>query len=104
MTDKYENERTALRGYAKDVGQEASPWGASANNLKGAKIDSLAFTSSGGKIAANYERLVNEYSWYAWRIGVTLHNIGTALNETANNYGDTEKKIKDDITKLGESF
>ncbi|WUH98874.1 hypothetical protein OHR68_36085 [Spirillospora sp. NBC_00431] len=104
MTDKYGNDRKALRMYAKDVGAQSPLWDQSAHRLKAAYIDDIAFTRDGDRIAAAYKQLVTDYSWYAWRIGVTLHKVEQALNETAMNYGKAEAKSEDDITKVGEQF
>jgi hypothetical protein len=104
MTDKYENDRRAIYGYAGDVWAEVSHWNDSAYRIKAAKIDAAAFTGSGGKIAAAYEDLVDDYSWNAWRIGVTLHKVMNALDQTAQQYGKAEAKAEDDINNVGEQF
>jgi hypothetical protein len=104
MTDKYAMDKKALHMYARDVGAESPPWNSSAYRIKAAQIDREAFTNAGFRIADTYERLVDQFSWYAWRISVTLWNVEQALNDTADNYGKAEMKSSDDITKVGKQF
>jgi hypothetical protein len=104
VADEYENNRRAIYGYAGDVWAEVGHWNDSAYRVKAAKIDATAFTGSGGKIAAAYGDLVDDYSWSAWRIAITLHKVMNALDQTAQNYGKAEAKSKDDINSVGEQF
>lgn len=102
--DEYTSDRTAIHGYASDVWAEVSSWNESANRLKGAKLDPLVFTAAGGRVAAAYNKLVAEYAWYAWRIGITFDRVDKTLGKTAENYGKAESTSKNSINKIGEQF
>jgi hypothetical protein len=102
--DQYEQDREALRLYAGDVRSQAPAWDASGRRLNEASVHDLTFTGDGHHFFTEYQELVAEHAWYAWRIGVVLGKVGDALETTARNYGRAEAVIEDDITRLGEAF
>ena len=104
MADGFAAEKSTIRGYASDVEKEVDGWSKAGNTIKSAKLDSSAFTNEGARLANAYEEIVEDYSWYAWRIGVTLDRVAGALHATASNYGKTEAIVKDDINNVGKSF
>jgi len=102
--DEFKVQKQLLRRYAKTMGDEAPLWDASANRLKEATMEAIAFTGNGDRIAKAYDQLVVDYVWYAWRIGQTMSKVEKALQTTADNYGKAEKRIADDILKKGATF
>jgi hypothetical protein len=100
----YEAEKKAINGYASDVEAEVKGWSDGGGTIKSASLHDNAFTNYGAKVANAYEGLVEDYAWYAWRIGVTLENVAAALRQTAKRYGESEVIVKDDINNVGKSF
>lgn len=97
-------QKKAISGYASDVENEVNEWREAGSHIKSAVIQASAFTNEGTRVANAYADLVEDYSWYAWRIGVTLERVAGALNATVRNYGHTEAIVKDDINRIGEDF
>lgn len=102
--DEFKVQKELLGRYAKNMGDEAPDWDASANRLKEATMEAIVFTGHGERIAQAYDQLVVDYTWYAWRVGQTMSKVEKALQTTADNYGKAEKRIADDILKEGETF
>ena len=100
----YANDRKVLKQYADDVAVQAPVWNSSAMRVKGAHVHDLTFTADGRDFFSEYQKLVDEHAWYAWRISVVLNGVGEALYETARNYGRAEAIIEDDINDLGVVF
>lgn len=102
VKDRYGIQREVLAQYAKDVGGEAPEWNQAGDRLKTAEVESIAFTSYGIGIYSAYEKLVNDYAWNAWRVGMTLRRIEQILENTRQNYGKAEAIVTDKITNVGE--
>jgi len=98
------NERRFLRRHAGEIQDQVQVWDSSAYRIKEAECPAVAFTEAGREFAASYEAFVNDYAWYAWRIGVTLNNLSNAVDRVADNYGKVEEKIENDVSAVGEQF
>jgi hypothetical protein len=100
----YEAEKKAIGGYASDVDAEVKGWSDGSGTIKSASLHNNTFTNYGAKVANAYEGLVDDYTWYAWRIGITLEKVAAVLRQTAKSYGESDAIVKDDINNVGKNF
>ncbi|MDL4820773.1 hypothetical protein [Actinomadura opuntiae] len=104
MTDHYKARREYIRGYAEDVRSHAPPFQRSGDHIRTGCIEPEAFTANGERIAQAYEGIVADYSWTAWRIGMTLDRVAEALDDVAKKYGKAEARAKDAIGTVGKQL
>jgi hypothetical protein len=97
MSDHYRVQRNALVSHADHVAEEVSRWRNAGEAMKGAAVESIAFTKAGHEIADAYSKIVRDFAWTAWRVGGTLEGCSLVLHGTAENYGKAEAVISDDL-------
>ncbi|MFB4296346.1 hypothetical protein [Actinomadura sp. NTSP31] len=102
MADHYKVQRNALRNHAVHVEAEVSKWRAAGEAMKGAEVESIAFTRAGGQIAAAYSKIVHDFAWTAWKVGGTFEGCALVLQGTVKNYGKADAIISDDIANRRE--
>jgi hypothetical protein len=104
MSNHFAVQRQALDLHRKSIEDEVPIWNSIALKIKPGRIDSAAFTNDGIRIGLTYNDIVDDYSWYVWRVGKILEGLAATLEVTVQNYGKAEEIIVDDVNKLGEQF